>query len=122
MAKKYKAQPDPDPQIVNDPAVSYPTIPKTQLSVSGESISPERNKSLLERKAEFVRAVLNDMDEETFVLLETEYIALHSKAGNTPYRYSVEQLREKYDYAVKQAEAGEIFSHEEVKNRYKKHR
>ncbi|MCD7935594.1 MAG: hypothetical protein LUG98_01905 [Tannerellaceae bacterium] len=37
-----------------------------------------------------------------------------------PCQYSIEKLRNKFDRAVKQAEAGEVLSHEEVKNRYKK--
>ncbi|MCD7931812.1 MAG: hypothetical protein LUH15_10865 [Tannerellaceae bacterium] len=35
-------------------------------------------------------------------------------------KYSIKELRAKFDRAVKQAEAGEVLTHEEIKNRYKK--
>lgn len=67
--------------------------------------------------------------EEQFIANEPEatYYTTNANAsrkkpstqnGDSPCMYTVEEMREKFDRAVQQAEAGEVMTHEEMKKRY----
>ncbi|MCD8031112.1 MAG: hypothetical protein LUF85_09925 [Bacteroides sp.] len=109
--KKYKELPEQEPMMVGEPAVAYTPTSQKYLTVSDEE---NTKKSLLERKAEFIRAVLNDMDEETFDALEMDYLFLHTKGEGFPCRYSVEELKERVREATCQIKNGEFIAHEDL--------
>lgn len=88
-----------------------PEHKKNHLAVSEEENS---KKSLLERKAEFIRAVLDDMDEETFTALESEYYLTYSKGEEFPCQFTVEELKQQIRQSEKEIDNGDYIAHEDL--------
>ncbi|MCC8188195.1 MAG: hypothetical protein LIP08_12010 [Bacteroides sp.] len=77
--------------------------------------------TVLERKAEFIKTVLTDIDENTFEELEFILDNMKSKDSKlAPCVYSQQERQQRIEEAVKSVEEGYYFTHTEVKNRYKK--
>ncbi|MCC8142582.1 MAG: hypothetical protein LUD02_08555 [Tannerellaceae bacterium] len=74
--------------------------------------------TLLERKAELARAILNDMDEETLNELEAIYL-LRTSGKTPPCQYSKEELNQRATQAIESMEAGRVTSHDVVRNRFR---
>ncbi|MCD7971137.1 MAG: hypothetical protein LUG18_00490 [Candidatus Azobacteroides sp.] len=117
IKKKYSLQREEESQKIGESATGYPVIPSTPFAE--KIILQEEKKTFSERKTELINTVLNDTDEQRFEELEFYFHLLYRKEINSSCQYSVEELRDKYDNAVKQVKAGEVLTHEEVKNRYR---
>ncbi len=77
--------------------------------------------TLLERKAEFIKTVLTDIDENTFEELEFIFGNMRPKSGKTkPCIYSHEEVNRRVDEALLSVESGHYFTHEEVNRRVEK--
>jgi len=89
--------------IAREPVVGYqritPPIPFTQKDNDMTALTPPYCVSE-EVYAEALRGIEMYGDEET------------------PVSYSVEEMRRKFDRAVLQAEGGQLFTSQEVRNRY----
>lgn len=72
--------------------------------------------TVLERKAQFIKAILSDeTDEEMLDDLETVY---YSKFDAAPCQYSEDEIKERTRKAVIEAKTGKTTSHEEMRKRF----
>lgn len=74
--------------------------------------------TVLERKAELIKTILNDVDDD--VLKELEAILYYGLSNRepSPCQYSVEELRKRAKQAIEEVETGQVTPHEEVKKRF----
>jgi len=70
--------------------------------------------TILERKAELVKSILNDVDEDRLNELEMIYYHGLSKNEMAPCQYSVEELKERSKQAIEDVEAGRVVPHESL--------
>ncbi|MCD7976338.1 MAG: hypothetical protein LUG51_03980 [Tannerellaceae bacterium] len=118
MGKKYKCSEEskigpsqnPEENKVEEPALTY--------YASQSPIS--ENPLFAERKAELINAIQNDVkDDEVLSELEVlTYTTIYGK--NAPCQYSVEELKKRIEESIKQVEEGNYYTHEEVKEMFKK--
>jgi hypothetical protein len=74
--------------------------------------------TVLERKTELIKAILNDMDENTFEKLECVYYNRPVQTEITPCQYSPEELNERARQAIEDVKAGRVVPHEIVRKRF----
>lgn len=74
--------------------------------------------TLLERKAEFIKVILNNVDEEVLNELETIYYAGITDSVSAPCTYSVEEQKERTKRAIKESQEGNVISHADMKKRF----
>lgn len=115
VKKRYDEQPEQEPMMVNEPSSIYAANYQTEFFVSGEDHN-KKQKSLPERKAEFVRAVLNDMDEETFNNLETWFYIQQKCPADLSFACSADQMRKDVDLSVQQIKEGKYLTDEELES------
>ena len=71
--------------------------------------------TVLERKAQFIKAILSDdTDEAMLEDLETVY---YSKFDAAPCQYSEDDVKERTRKAILEARAGKVTPHEEMRKR-----
>ncbi|MCD7937990.1 MAG: hypothetical protein LUG98_14125, partial [Tannerellaceae bacterium] len=74
--------------------------------------------TLLERRAELAKAILNDMDEEILSKLESAYYSISLDDDNSPCQYTPEEIKQRALESVEHMHQGLGISHEQMKTRH----